>query len=173
MTDTVGFGTCTFFCFHTVPNNHLLPAATKLGKGKFSQACVKNSVHRGGECLPQCMLGYTPPQAPQDQALPHEQTPPGADTPPADTPRDQPPWEADCSIRSTSGRYASYWNAFLFYSYFIICLFVESMTNVIQLRFSQLSEIISIISNTNYWIRANRLRIATKFQTWPWKNCLF
>ena len=24
-----------------------------------------------------------------------------------------PPREADCSIRSTSGRYASYWNAFL------------------------------------------------------------
>ena len=28
----------------------------------FSQACVKNSIHRGGGgCLPQCMLGYTPP----------------------------------------------------------------------------------------------------------------
>ena len=31
----------------------------KCGKVIFSQACVKNSV-RGG-CLPQCMLGYTPP----------------------------------------------------------------------------------------------------------------
>ena len=53
----------------------------------FSQACVKNSVHRGGGCLPQCMLGYTP--------SPWEQTPPlGADTPPlgADTPgADTPP----------------------------------------------------------------------------------
>ena len=55
----------------------------------FSQACIKNSVHRGGGCLPQCMLGYPPP-------------------------RSRPsPREADCSIRSTSGRYASYWNAFL------------------------------------------------------------
>ena len=75
---------------------------------------------------------------PPDQAHPLDQahtpqtrhTPLGADTPPgadpqppgpgthpprADPPRstDTPPWEADCSIRSTSGRYASYWNAFL------------------------------------------------------------
>ena len=40
---------------------------------------------QGGGCLPQCMLGcHTPP-----------------------------PREADSSIRSTSGQYASYWNAFL------------------------------------------------------------
>ena len=78
----------------------------------FSQACVKNSVHRGeGVCLSACW-----------------DTPPGADTPPTrqppQTPLDQadttpqtrqtPPWEADSSIRSTSSRYASYWNAFLF-----------------------------------------------------------
>ena len=37
---------------------------------------------------------------------PPEQTPPGS----RHTPR-----ESDSSIRSTSGRYASYWNAFLFY----------------------------------------------------------
>ena len=40
---------------------------------------------------------------------PQEQTPPGADTPQEQT----PPREADTGIRSTSGRYASYWNAFL------------------------------------------------------------
>ena len=60
---------------------------------------------------------------------PREQTPlvtdppPGADTHPADTPQEQtppppsrhtPPREADSGIRSMSGRYASYWNAFLF-----------------------------------------------------------
>ena len=57
---------------------------------------------------------------------PLEQTSPlGADTPPlsrhpqektpprADTPLSRPPREADSCIRSTSGRYASYWNAFL------------------------------------------------------------
>ena len=31
------------------------------GKVIFSEACVKNSVHGGGGCLPQCMLGYTDP----------------------------------------------------------------------------------------------------------------
>ena len=49
----------------------------------------------------------TPPGA----DTPREQThPPRADIPPgADTPR-----EADSGIRSMIGRYASYWNAFLF-----------------------------------------------------------
>ena len=78
---------------------------------------------RGGVSA-QCMLGYhTPPE----QTPPQSSHPPGADTPPrADTPQDQiplgantlpqsrhpPPREADSGIRSMSGRYASYWNAF-------------------------------------------------------------
>ena len=87
-----------------------------------------------GGGLPQCMLGYhprdqTPPeQTPQDQTpreqtppeqtppgtRPPEQTPPGTRPPPEQTPQEQtPPREADSSIRSTNGRYASYWNAFL------------------------------------------------------------
>ena len=86
-------------------------------------------------CLPQCMLGYPtrsrhpPEQTPWEETppleqTPREQTPPRADTPQADTPEQTPteqtprsghtPQEADSSIRSTSGRYASYWNAFLF-----------------------------------------------------------
>ena len=48
-----------------------------------------------GGCLPQCMLGYHPPRADP-------------------SPREQNPREADSGIRSMSGRYASYWNAFLF-----------------------------------------------------------
>ena len=55
--------------------------------------------------------------APRGADTPPEQTPPGADTPlgsrhppGADPPRADPPPR----IRSTSGRYASYWNAFLF-----------------------------------------------------------
>ena len=40
-------------------SHDLLPSATVVGKVMFSQACVKNSVR--GECLPHCMLGYTPP----------------------------------------------------------------------------------------------------------------
>ena len=57
---------------------------SQLGQGNVFTA-VCDSVHRWG-CLPQCMLGSPPP-------------PPGGDT---------------GIIRSTSGRYASYWNAFLF-----------------------------------------------------------
>ena len=41
---------------------------------------------------------------------PPQSRPPRADTPPEQIP---PPPEADSGIRSTSGRYASYWNAFL------------------------------------------------------------
>ena len=124
----------------------LVPAATKLGQGNvFTGVC--DFVNRWG-CLPQCMLGYMPPQeqtpplgadTPLQQTPPSsrhpprsrhpqsrhppEQTPPSPQeqTPPADTPREQtlppeqtPPREADSSsIRSTSGRHASYWNAFL------------------------------------------------------------
>ena len=79
-----------------------------------------DSVHRGG--LPQCMLGYHHPRTrhppgqtpPSGADPPREQTPPRVDTPSpgADTPpRRRACWE----IRSTRGRYASYWNAILFY----------------------------------------------------------
>ena len=65
------------------------------------------------------------PQTPlpeQTHPPPSRHTPPGSrHTPRADTPREQtpPPWEqtsrpACCEIRSTRGRYASYWNAILF-----------------------------------------------------------
>ena len=58
------------------------------GKVIFSQECVKNSVHGGGElCLAQCMLGYTPPgQTPPGQTPPWADTPLWADTPPRQTP---------------------------------------------------------------------------------------
>ena len=87
-----------------------LPAATKLGQGNvFTGVC--DSVNRGGG-LPQCMLGY--------HHHPLRTPPPGADTPPEQIPlRNRPPQsrhpprEADSGIRSTSGQYASYWNAFL------------------------------------------------------------
>ena len=60
------------------------------------------------------------PHARQTPPMPGRHPPSGTrqTTPPdqADTPPDQadpPPGQADSSIRSTSGRYASYWNAFL------------------------------------------------------------
>ena len=52
----------------------LLPPATKLGQGYvFTRVC--DSVQGG--CLPQCMLGYTPPeQTPPPGSRHPEQTPP-------------------------------------------------------------------------------------------------
>ena len=77
---------------------------------------------QGGGCLPQCMLGCQTPPGPGRPPRPGRPTP-TRQTPPdqADPPRTRqtpprpgrPPREADSSIRSTSGRYASYWNAFL------------------------------------------------------------
>ena len=113
---------------------NLLPAATKLGQGNiFTSVCLST----GGEgCgMPTPLPGADTP--PWEQTPPHSSprpgpgTPwsrhlPGGDTPQtrhppgADTPLEQPPpWsrpprESDCSIRLTSGRYASYWNTFLF-----------------------------------------------------------
>ena len=89
----------------------------------FTRVC--DSVHGG--------VSTTPPgpgRPPRDQTDPpwtRQTPPPGTrQTPPprdqADTPATRQitppphPREEDCSIRSMSGRYASYWNAFLFFS---------------------------------------------------------
>ena len=94
-----------------------LPPATKLGQG-YIFTCVCDSVHRG-VCLSAC-LDTTPPPGPN--RYPPDQAPPGPGTTrgPVRYPPDQAPpprpgtprhplrnWK----IRSTSGRYASYWNA--------------------------------------------------------------
>ena len=117
-----------------------LPPATKLGQSYvFTGVC--DSVHRGG--LPQCMLGYHPPPTsrhppsrhpPRSRPLPEqthtpEQTPPWEQThtsPGADTPPRRACWE----IRSTRGRYASYWNAILLNQIkFTITLVLPYMSN--------------------------------------------
>ena len=64
----------------------------------FTRVC--DSVHREGGLR----AGRTPP--------PREQTPRSIPLPPQS--RTPSPPEAHSSIRSTSGRYASYWNAFLY-----------------------------------------------------------
>ena len=58
----------------------------------------------------------TPPGADPPSRHPPEQTPPWEQTPWSRHPPGTytPPQEADASIRSMCGRYASYWNAFLF-----------------------------------------------------------
>ena len=62
----------------------VLPAATKLGQGNFHKRVSRILSTGGGGCPASVHAGIPPP-----------------------------PREADCSIRSTSDRYASYWNAFL------------------------------------------------------------
>ena len=86
-----------------------------MGQGNvFTGVCLST----GGRVLPQCMPGYHPQR---EQTPPWTRHPPGADTPrsrPPGTrhpPREQTLPEADASIWSMNGRYASYWNAFLFY----------------------------------------------------------
>ena len=84
----------------------------------FLQASVILST--GGVCLSACWdatpwSGHPQEQTSPEQTSPLEQTPLlGADPPSRHPPRADPPREADSGIRYTSGRYASYWNAFLF-----------------------------------------------------------
>ena len=111
------------------------------GQGNiFTPVC--HSVHGGGGgfCLNACW-DTTPP----DQADPPRSDitttttpspPPGTrQTPPDQTPPgtwQTPPPETDSSIRSTSGRYASYWNAFLLLDVFqniTNFAFVRRLTN--------------------------------------------
>ena len=114
-----------------------------MAKVIFLHLSVIHSVHRGRGGLPQYMLGYhplsprdyLPPQTmyPPDYVPPWTTYPPDYVTPRLHTPQTiyppdyiplrlhtppdyVPPWEADSSIQSTSSRYASYWNAFLFKS---------------------------------------------------------
>ena len=124
---------------HLITRCISLPAATKLGQGNIFTSVCQEFCPQGG-CLPHCMLGYNP----LDQAATPQtrQTPPPrpgthppdqADTtPPPDqaaTPPDQAntPRKADSRIRSTSGRYASYWNAFLS-SDLLKCILPRSLT---------------------------------------------
>ena len=83
------------------------------GQGNiFAPVC--HSVHRGGVCLSACW-DTTPP--PWSRHLP-EQTPPRSRHPLPQTPP-PPRRDADSGIWSMSGRYASYWNAFLLTIHFL------------------------------------------------------
>ena len=77
---------------------------TKFAKVTFLQVSV---CPQG--CLPHCILGYTPRQTPPPSRHPQTDTHPGQ----------TPPSTVHAGIQSTSGRYASHWNAFLFGFYFL------------------------------------------------------
>ena len=125
----MGFEIWYPMCRSGVGDKHFLPPANEVwGKVIFSRVFVKNSVHGG---LPQCMLGYHTPMGPGTPPRPDIPLPPGPGSAPDQAPPEQTPtpgpgtplrsayWE----IRSTSGRYASYWTAILFrISYLTKCL---------------------------------------------------
>ena len=89
----------------------LPPANEVWGKVIFSEACVNNSVHRGGVCLSACWDTTTP-----GSRHPSKTRHPRSRPPQEQTPLDQahprsrhPHWRRACwEIRSMRGRYASY-----------------------------------------------------------------
>ena len=104
----------------------IITVRNEVAKVMFIQACV---CPQGRGCLPQCMLGYPPleqtspwgadtpsgsrhprEQTPLEQTAPPEQTRPPSQLDPPPRSRHPPPRDGHCC-----GRYASYWNAFLFY----------------------------------------------------------
>ena len=96
---------------------------TKFAKVMFLHLSVILFTGGGGVWLSACWNTHPPGSRHLPRAdIPWEQTPleqtplPGAGTPllGADTPVKTPPLRSACwEIRATSGRYASYWNAFL------------------------------------------------------------
>ena len=92
-----------------------LPPTAKLGQGNIFRSVCQEFCSQGGSAP--LHAGIHP--SPQEQTR-QEQTPPaGADTPQEQTPpsrsRPPPPRHSTCwEIRTTSGRYKSYWNAILF-----------------------------------------------------------
>ena len=84
-------------------SRHLFTGRNEVvAKVMFLQVCV---CPQGGEgvCLSACWDAIPPPDGELWRTPPDGEPPPGMEN-----------READSSIRSTSGRYASYWNSFLF-----------------------------------------------------------
>ena len=116
-----GGDVCLSACWDTTPLDQTPPGADT-PQSRHPPDQTPQTRHPLGADTPRSR----PPGADTPQTRhPPNQTPPGADTcPGADTPQPDPPGsrhpltrppprEADSSIRSTSGRYDSYWNAFL------------------------------------------------------------
>ena len=146
------------------------------GQGNiFTSLC--HSVHRGGGTwpgTPRDQAGTPPDQAgtPQDQTPPRtrQEPPPGPGRNPPGTKHHplwtrqeppgtrHPPGTADSGIRSTFGRYASYWNAFLFGSAVWGCAGMYWVCSVsIQCHPCDLYMVIEITDQTRkHWQKQNK-----------------
>ena len=132
----VSFSMTYVYWLNSHDNNFYRPQRS-CGQGYvFTRVC--DSVNTGG-CLPQCMLGYHP--LPRSRPPRNRHPPPGADT----------------GIRSMSGRYASYWNAFL-----LLWTFSRFCSNLQD--YLVILSILNISKNLSYL----RLIIAVQSQLhWP------
>ena len=79
----------------------------------FSQACVKNSVHRREGVSASVHAGIHPPGQTPPGRHPLGRQPPGQTPYLADTPHADTPWADNQPGSHCSGWYISYWNAFL------------------------------------------------------------
>ena len=102
---------------------HFYRPQRSCGQGNvFTGVCLST----GGRVSASVHAGMPYPPGTRETPLGPGRPPPGPGRPPGtrQTPSGpgRPPREADSSIRSTSGRYASYWNTFLlagFFSHFV------------------------------------------------------
>ena len=100
---------------YVLPKNVITGRNEVVAKVMFLQVCV---CPQGGRVSASVHAGMPDP--------PGWRTPPDGDPPGMETPlppgwRTPPPSrETDCNIRSTSGRYASSWNAFLLWLFFLL-----------------------------------------------------
>ena len=111
-----GEGVCLSACWDTTPPPGADPPMSRPPGADTPREDTPRSRHPPEQTPPVADIPLS--RQPPEQTPPRPDTPLGADTSPgADTP---PPPEAQSGIRSMSGRYASYWNAFLFCKFFLL-----------------------------------------------------
>ena len=117
MTDIVVFRHELLNFLQGVLSVHTYRPQWSWGKVIFSEACVKNSVHRGGS--PPLHAGKNNPPGTRGRHPPgtRGRHPPGPEADPRNQRQVPPQCSAWWEIRATSGWYASYWNAILWFHF--------------------------------------------------------